>query len=142
MAETGWKPIPLSLKVLFVVFVLWIVGSVFALPGRYELGLPFFGVFVYGVIASLIVLVLDILAPSTFLFALWKRKAWGPTFAFSYIGIFIINSIVAIFTVREQLGFMPIFMPLLFNVAFLAVIYKEKDYLLYDKCIKKKQKKE
>jgi hypothetical protein len=126
--ETGWKPIPLSLKVLFVLFVLWIVGSVMAISSRYELGLPFFGMFVYGVIACFIVLLLDIVGPLAFLFALWKRESWGPKVAYIYMGIFIINSIVAIFTVRNQLGFMPIFMPLLFNVAFVAVIYKERNY--------------
>lgn len=126
--KKGWKPIPLSLKVLFVVFVLWAVGSIFAIPARYELGLPFFGVFVKGIIASFIVLLLDVVAPFAFLFALWNRKAWGPSFAFIYIMIFILNSIIALLTVREVLGFMPIFIPLLFNIAFVAVIYRSKNY--------------
>jgi len=128
MAEKGWKPIPLSLKILFVVFVLWTIGSVMAVFMRYELGLPFFGLFVYGITASLIVLLLDVIAPITFLFALWDRRSWAVSFAFSYIGIFILNSVVAFFTVREKLGLMPIFIPLIVNVIFLIVIYKKRSY--------------
>lgn len=126
--ETGWKPIPLSLKILFVVLGLWTLGSVFALPGRYELGLPFFGLWVSGILAGLIVLVLDIVGPIAFLFALWTRKSWGPSVAYTYMGIFILNSVVALFTVREQLGFMPILMPALFTAVFLLVVYSKRSY--------------
>lgn len=126
--EKGWKPIPLSLKILFVLFVLWSIGSVFALPMRYESGLPFMGTFVYGIIASFIVLLLDIVAPITFLFALWNRKSWGVLFAFSYITFFILNSTVAIFTVREQLGLIPILIPTVFNIIFLIIIYTNRNY--------------
>lgn len=126
--EKGWKPIPLSLKILFVLFVLWSLGSLFAIPARYESGLPFFGLFVYGVVAALIVLLLDVAAPITFLYALWNRKSWAATFALSYIALFILNSTVAIFTVREQLGLMPILIPLAANIIFLAVIYKARNY--------------
>lgn len=126
--ENGWKPIPLSLKILFVVFVLWSIGSVLNISNRYELGLPFFGVFVYGIVASLIVLLLDVVAPITFLFALWNRKSWAVSFALSYIIVFILNSTVAFITVRGQLGLPQILIPLVANVIFLIVIYRARGY--------------
>ena len=126
--EKGWKPIPLSLKILFVVFILWTIGSVMNISGRYESGLPFFGVFVYGNVASLIVLLLDVVAPITFLFALWNRKSWAVSFALSYIAVFIFNGIVAFFTVREQLGIPQILIPSIVNVIFFIVIYKTRSY--------------
>ena len=126
--EKGWKPIPLSLKILFVLFVLWSIGSVLAIPTRYELGLPFLGVFVYGIVASLIVLLLDVVAPITFLFALWNRKSWAASFALSYIAVFILNSAVAFFTVREQLGLMQILIPTIANIIFFIVIYRTRSY--------------
>jgi hypothetical protein len=128
--QTGWKPIPLSLKILFVVFVLWSIGSVLNIPTRYESGLPFFGVFVYGIVASLIVLLLDVVAPITFLFALWNRKTWAASLALSYIAVFILNSTVAFFTVREQLGLLPILIPLLVNVVFFIIIYRSRSYFM------------
>ena len=126
--ENGWKPIPLSLKIIFVIFILWSIGSVLGVSTRYELGLPFFGVFVYGIVAVLIVLILDIIAPITFLFALWNRKSWAARFALTYITIFILNSIVAIFTFREQLGLLQILIPLIANIFFFIVIHKKRSY--------------
>ncbi len=124
----GWKPIPLPLKILFVVFILWLVGSVMNLPNLFENGLPLFGNFVYGMTAALIVLLLDIIGPITFLFALWNRKSWAPIWAFAYIGIFILNSTVALFTVREELGLPQLLVPTIASFIFLAVIFWKRNY--------------
>ena len=128
--QTGWKPIPLSLKILFIVFILWSIGSILGISSRYESGLPILGMFVYGIVAALVVLLLDVVAPITFLLSLWKRKSWAASFALSYITIFIINSAVAFFVVGERLGLMPILIPLLFNVVFFIVIYRSRSYFL------------
>ena len=126
--ERGWKPIPLPLKVLFVVFILWLVGSVMNLPNLFENGLPLFGNFVYGMTAALIVLLLDIIGPVTFLFALWNRKSWAAKWAFAYIGIFILNNTVALFTVREELGLPQLLVPTIVSLVFLAVIFWKRNY--------------
>ncbi len=126
--EKGWKPIPLPLKILFVVFVLWLVGSVMNLPNLFENGLPLFGSFVYGMTAALIVLLLDIIGPVTFLFALWNRKSWAAKWAVGYISIFILNSTVALFTVREELGLPQLLVPTIASLIFLAVIFWKRNY--------------
>lgn len=126
--EKGWKPIPLSLKILFFVFIFWTVGSILNAPSLYKSGLPLFGVFVYGVTASFVVLLLDIVGPMTFLYALWNRKSWAVVWAFSYISIFILNSIVAFFTVREQLGLVQILIPTIASIIFFIVIYNKRSY--------------
>ena len=126
--EKGWKPIPLPLKVLFVVFILWLVGSAMNLPNLFENGLPLFGNFVYGMTAALIVLLLDIIGPVTFLFALWNRKSWAAIWAFAYIGIFILNNTVALFTVREELGLPQLLVPTIASLVFLAVIFWKRNY--------------
>lgn len=126
--EKGWKPIPLSLKILFVVFILWSVGSVLNAPNLYKSGLPLFGVFVYGVTASLVVLLLDIVGPMTFLYALWNRKSWAAVWALSYISVFILNSAVAFFTVIEQLGLAQVLIPTIASVIFFIVIFNTRSY--------------
>ena len=73
-------------------------------------------------------LLLDFVGPMTFLFALWNRKSWAPNWAFFYIGIFILNSVIAIFTVREQLGLVQILIPLIASVIFFIVIYWKRNY--------------
>ena len=126
--EKGWKPIPLPLKILFVVFILWLVGTVMNLPNLFDNGLPLFGTFVYGITAALVVLLLDIIGPVTFLFALWNRKSWAAKWAFAYIGIFSLNSTVALFTVREELGLPQILVPTIASLIFLAVIFWKRNY--------------
>jgi len=126
--EKGWKPIPLSLKILFVVFILWSIGTVLNLSNLYQSGLPLLGIFTYGIVASLIAILLDIVGPMTFLYALWNRKSWAPKWALSYIGFFILNSIVALFTVREELGLVQILVPTIASVIFFAVIYWKRGY--------------
>ena len=132
MSETGWKPIPLALKILAVVFVLWSVGAVMNLPNLQENGLPLFGTFIYGMSATLVVLLLDIIGPITFLFALWSRKSWAPTWAFAYIGLFVLNSTVALFTVREEFGLPQILGPTVASLIFLAIIFWKRDYFAKD----------
>lgn len=125
---TGWKPIPLTLKILSVLMALWAVGAVMNLPNLMDGGLPLFGVFVGGTVALLVVLVLDILGPLLFLYALWTRKSWGPNWAALYMGIFILNSVVAFFTVRAELGLPQILVPTVATLLFLAVIRSKQDY--------------
>lgn len=126
--DTGWKLIPLPLKILFVVFILWIVGALMNLPNLMENGLPLFGTFVYGMSAALIVLMLDIIGPVIFLFALWTRKSWGVKWAFAYIGFFILNNTVALFTVRAELGLPQILGPTIAGLVFLAVVFWQRCY--------------
>ena len=126
--DKGWRPIPLPMKILAVAMVFWSVGSVMNLPNLFENGLPLFGVFVHGFAAFLVVLLLDIIGPLTFVFALWKRKSWAAKWAFFYISIFILNGAVALITVREQLGLPQILVPTTASMIFFAVIYWKRDY--------------
>lgn len=126
--QTGWRPMPLALKVLFCVMLLWSLGSVMNLPNLMANGLPLFGVFVSGIAAFLLVLLLDLIGPLVFLVGLWTRKPWAPSWAFTYIGVFVVNALVALVTVREQLGLMQILIPLSASLIFAAVIYWKRDY--------------
>lgn len=126
--DIGWKPIPLPLKILSVVFIIWIVGAVMNLPNLMGNGLPLFGNFVYGLPAASIALLLDFLGPIIFLFALWYRKSWGVKWAFAYIGLFVLNNTVALFTVRAELGLPQILVPTLVSLVFFAVIFWKRDY--------------
>ncbi len=126
--ERGWKPIPLPLKILFIVFVLWMVGAVMNLPNLYQNGMPVFGTFVFGMNAALLPLLLDIIGPVTFLFALWTRRSWATYWAFVYNGIFLLNNTVALFTVVDELGLPQILTPSIASLIFLTVIFWQRNY--------------
>ena len=124
----GWKPIPISLKIIFVLFILWIFGSIMSISMRYELGLPFFGNYINGFIAALIVFLLDILGPILFLYGLWNRKSWTNMIAYIFISIFVLNSVFALIYFRELLGIMPIVIPALVYLVFMIIINLNKNY--------------
>ena len=126
--HVGWKPIPRSLKVLSIVMVLWAIGSAMNLPTLMEKGLPVLGTFVFGTTALLTVVFLDFIGPLVFFYALWNRKRWGVPWAFFYIGLFLLNGGVALFTVVEQLGMTQIAIPNLVSMVFFAVIYWKRSY--------------
>ena len=127
---TGWKPIPLVLKILSVFMALWAIGSVMNLPNLMANGLPFFGTFIFGTVALCVVLFFDFIGPAIFLFALWTRKHWGPKWATFYIGLFVLNGIVALVTVKAELGLAQILIPNVISLIFLAVIYWKRDYFI------------
>ncbi|MCK0104485.1 hypothetical protein [Pseudohalocynthiibacter sp. F2068] len=126
--RTGWKPIPLALKILSVVMVVWALGSAMNLPNLMENGLPVLGIFVFGIGAFLVVLFLDFIGPAIFFYALWNGKPWGVKWAFFYIGLFILNGIVALLTVSDRLGLAQILVPNLVSLLFLAVIFWKRSY--------------
>lgn len=126
--EKGWKPIPLSLKVLFVVLIFWMIGAVMNLPNLYQNGMPLLGSFVFGISAVILPLLLDFIGPLIFLFALLARKSWAAYWAFGYNGIFIANNTVALFTVVEELGAAQILIPTIASLIFVAIIFWKRSY--------------
>lgn len=128
--HAGWQPIPLALKVLSAVMVLWAVGSAMNLPNLLDSGLPLAGIFVYGLTAFLVVLFFDFIGPAIFLYALWNRRPWAAKWALFYIGLFILNGAVALFTVSEQLGLVQILVPNLVSMVMLAVIFRKQSYFV------------
>ena len=122
------KDIIFNNDIVFVLLVLWVIGSFFALEQRYVLGLPLLGMFVYGIKAAVVVLVLDILAPTILLYSIWNRLYLGVQIAYFYMGFFILNSIVAFFTVREVFGTNAILIPPIVTGIFLYIIHRNKNY--------------
>ena len=126
--RSGWRPIPMPLKILFVVYVLWMLGTVMNLPNLYENGLPLFGTFIDGVAAVSFAALLDFVGPTVFLVALWLRKSWAPVWAYVYLGVFIANTAVALVTVSDTLGLPQILIPLEVSLAFISVIFWQRNY--------------
>ena len=126
--SSGCKPIPLPLKILSGVFVLWVVGAAMNLSGLMANGLPLFGKFVFGVAVLPLVIYVDVIGPLVFLFALWTRKSWGVKWAFAYNGLFILNNMIAFFVLRDVLGLPQILVPTFVSVLFLGVIFWKRAY--------------
>ncbi len=123
----GWKSLPLSLKILSIVLLLWAVMSVAVLVMMPEREIAFFGFMLTGTAAAIIVLMLDFISPLLFLYAMCKKLKWGANFGMLYNGIFILNSIVALFTFKEVFG-NAIYYPLIASIIFFCIIFRERKY--------------
>lgn len=127
-ARAGWRPLPLPLKILPVVMGLWAVGSAMNLPNLMAGGLPFFGAWVDGVGAAAIAVFFDFVAPLVFLFALFGRKPWAPVWAALYIGLFVLNGLIAAVVFGQQLSLAQIAVPCGISLAILGVILWQRGY--------------
>ena len=126
--EKGWRPIPLSLKILAVVFIFWSVMTLLTIKFAFDIGYPILGIMFDGALGLVIAFLLVFLAPLIFVYALWNRYSWGANFALTYIGFFIINNAIALVLLQEQLGLPQILLPLIANVVFFVVIYLKRSY--------------
>jgi hypothetical protein len=89
--------------------------------------IAFFGWLLKGSPAIIIVLLLDVVSPLVFLYAVWKKLRWGASFGMLYNGIFILNSVIALFVFKEVFG-NAIYFPLIASVIFFAIIFKERKF--------------
>jgi hypothetical protein len=124
----GWKPIPLSLKILAAVFIFWSAMTLVTIKFAFNVGYPVFGIMFDGVLGLVIAFLLVFLAPLIFVYALWNRYSWGAKFALTYIGFFIVNNAVTLALLQEQFGLPQILFPLIANIIFFIVIYRTRSY--------------
>ena len=123
----GFKPLPIALKFLSVVLLLWAALSVVGLMVAQGRQVPFFGVLLDGTAAATVIVLLDFISPLLFIFAAWKRLKWGAKFGMLYNGIFILNNLIALFLFLDVFG-NGIYFPLLASTLFLIIIYRERGY--------------
>ena len=80
-----------------------------------------------GAPATLIVVLLDVISPLVFLYAMWKRLGWGANFGLLYNGIFVLNNVVAFFMYFDLFG-SGLYFPLIAGLAFFSAFFKERKY--------------
>ena len=123
----SWKSLPLSLKILSIVLFLWAAMSIAVLVTSPEREIAFFGFLLKGTASAIVIVLLDFISPLLFLYAMWKKLKWGANFGMLYNGIFILNSIVALFTFKEVFG-NAIYYPLIASIIFFCIIFRERNY--------------
>jgi hypothetical protein len=123
----SWKLLPLSLTILSPVLFLWAVMSIAVLVTSPEREIAFFGFLLKGTSSAVVIVLLDVISPLLFLYATWNKLKWGAHFGMLYNGIFILNSIVALFTFREVFG-NAIYYPLIASIIFFCIIFRERKY--------------
>ena len=123
----NWKSIPLALKILSVLLLLWAAMSVAVLVTSPERQIAFYGFLLKGTQSAIIILLIDVISPLIFLYALWNKLKWGAIFGMAYNGVFILNNIIALFMFKDIFG-NGIYFPLVISSIFFSIIYKERKY--------------
>lgn len=149
--EKGWKPLPISLKIFFVIYTISLVFSLLGLWSIYkitQLDDPIVRFQVHAILAIVLLFLLNIVASIILLVALWNRYAWGWKYGILYAGYFILDGVRAIISLPAKMEVVksqvPAPQPVLeaayfgallgtgFNITlsilFLIVIYTKRDY--------------
>jgi len=92
MVEHGWKPMPTSMKVLFVLVIIGILGGVNQMLSS---GISSPDFYSKDSLVLIFISVFSLLADIIFLVALWKRHKWTAKYGMIYF-IFIIAAIILV----------------------------------------------
>ena len=71
---------------------------------------------------------LDVAGPVIFLVGLWNRIGWVWGFALGFMSLFVLNSLAAFVTLRDELGVPAILIPSAVILFFLAVVLVNKEH--------------
>jgi hypothetical protein len=130
-----WKQLPLFLKILVAVTILNILCSPLFLGNPTYIIL---GLFVYGLIAYILQLLLNVIGAAVAVLAIWKRYPWAWKYCVGYYGFFVINGIIGMISFAGKIpeGFHSYLLPsilfgvisVIFSIFFLLIIVKEKKF--------------
>lgn len=102
--ETGWKPMPLSIKVIFILLCIGVAGYLNNFFGVYQYGYSFFGLYTRGVFAILLSLLFPLAAQVILLIGLWRRASWVGWYGFVFYLVLIVFSLLSLMNVDQLIN--------------------------------------
>ena len=99
--NNGWKPLPVILKIIFVILVTRVFLSVFSLSPSFNKGFDFFGYTLYGLYAVNTVFIFKVLLPLTILICMYQR--FRHTWLVAVICFFVMSMSI-FFTLTNSAG--------------------------------------
>jgi hypothetical protein len=150
-SEKGWKPMPLGLKITFILFILSIFGFFMSFKSSFATGMMFFGAVIAGVPGVILSVILTGIGSFILLWALWNRPKWGWVYILSYFSYLLLNllfswiNMSSIITRILATTSIPLAIPdaystislvysitfafsMIFYIVFFILIYKQKPY--------------
>lgn len=122
--------LPVSLKVVFILLSLWILGSLSMISVRALEGLLFFGFNLYGITAVLVMSLFDVILPSIFLYLMLLRSHLALFVAYFFMGIFILNMIIVGFLYIKDLGVIAILIPFFVMGLIFYMVLVNRNYFI------------
>ena len=94
--ETGWKPMPVIIKIVWIIMIVGASLSLFTLIGVYSQGTDLVGITFYGLTAVNLVFVINLLLPVLLIVGIYKRFKfiWAAVVVY-----FILIAVDALFSI-------------------------------------------
>jgi hypothetical protein len=99
--EKGWKPMPVILKIVWIILIVNAFFSLLALGGIYSNGFDFMGFPLYGLYAINVLFLTKIVLPVVIIVGMHQRYRWVWIVAAGYYLMFAINGFASIDLVEE-----------------------------------------
>ena len=101
--KDGWKPMPLSIKVLFILYLLGIIFMLFGIGSVEKMGTSFFGANIAG-IAGMLIYVIVLLLNVLLLYAIWRRYYWGWIYGMVLFAFGLIDTIFSLIFINNAVA--------------------------------------
>jgi hypothetical protein len=89
----GWKPMPVILKVIWVILVISSFFSIFTVIGTYDAGYDLLGMHLERIMAVNAAFILNMVLPVLLIIAMYQRHKATTLFAIIYFLFFIVNGL-------------------------------------------------
>lgn len=121
------KNIPIPLKLLSVILIIWVAMTIAVSASMPEREIGFFGLLLAGMPSFIVVFILDIFSPLLFIYTVFKKLNWGALFGLAYNGIFILNCLISLALFQDKFG-NGIYFPLTVSSMFFLIIFMNRKY--------------
>lgn len=112
----GWKPLPVILKIIFVILAFRVFNSIFSLSFSFEQGFDFFGFTFYGLYAINVFTVVKILVPIIILVEMFQRNSYTWIVAAIYFFILAVSTLLSLMNLTDMVARIMEQMPEFFQV--------------------------
>ena len=147
--KKAWKPLPIQLKVLFILIIMGVFSTLFSTGSITQIGYPLLGFYIYGIWGLILLTIINGVGSIVLLYGLWNRLGWTWKYGAAYFAFFILNSLLSLISIPKRIELLSpqfsevaamttpamyagiaigtIFAVVLY-VIFLIIIYKNKAY--------------
>jgi hypothetical protein len=98
----GFMPMPLSMKIIFVLFVMGLVISFFLLPFITTTGVSFFGMVLTGA-PGVIALMFAITLQLIFIISFWNRYPWAWKYGLAFMAYSVTSAVLGMLKIPSQI---------------------------------------
>lgn len=103
MMNFGWKPMPVILKVIWVILIVSASFSIFSVMGAFDAGYDLPGLHLERMAAVNVAFLLNMVLPVLLIIAMYRRHRGTVAFAIVYFLFFVVNSLFVLQNIDSKI---------------------------------------